>query len=57
MATTMSRMTRVMWITAALIGAGCNNFNIQDPNQPLLNSITQNPNRANMATFAAGLFD
>ncbi|HWZ59981.1 MAG TPA: RagB/SusD family nutrient uptake outer membrane protein [Gemmatimonadaceae bacterium] len=57
MTTTMSRMARAMWIAAALIGAGCNNFNIQDPNQPLLNSITQNPNRANMATFAAGLFD
>src|SRR5271170_653936 len=56
MTMTLPRLGRVIWIAAALAGAGCNNFDIRDPNQPLLNSITESPNKANMATFAVGLF-
>jgi len=56
MTTTMRRLPRTLVIAAALLGAGCNSFNVEDPNQPLLSSITQNPNQANLSSFAVGIF-
>jgi starch-binding outer membrane protein, SusD/RagB family len=56
MTLTMRRLPRAIWIGAALLGAGCTSFDIKNPNEPLLTSITQNPNKANMSTFAVGLF-
>jgi hypothetical protein len=54
--TTMRRMHRAAWIAAALLGAACNSFDVKDPNEPPVTSITVNPSIANMSAFAVGLF-
>jgi starch-binding outer membrane protein, SusD/RagB family len=58
--TIMPRITRVICLATAIAAVvapiGCNSFDIHDPNAPLLNSITENPTAANMATFAVGIF-
>jgi hypothetical protein len=55
MHTTMSRLTAVLGLAATVIGAGCNNFDIKDPNAPSLSSITNNPTRAALSAFATGM--
>jgi starch-binding outer membrane protein, SusD/RagB family len=43
-------------LAAALAAAACYNFNIADPNGPTLSSLISNPNQANLAAAATGIF-
>lgn len=54
--TTMRRAHRAIWIAAALLSAACTSFDVRNPNEPPLTSITQNPSQANLSAFAVGLF-
>ena len=56
MTTTMPRLTAALGLAATVIGAGCNNFDIKDPNAPSLNSVTSNPTKAVLSAFATGMF-
>jgi hypothetical protein len=51
----MPRLAAVLGLAATVIGAGCSNFDIKDPNAPSLNSITSNPTQAALSAFATGM--